>query len=259
MTKHQIKTSLLIGLLLLAPLFGCVSKGNFESMVEERDLTMSKLAQVEAERDKLITERDGLLTDRDSLTAERNSLLSTKDQLSTLVDQTEQQKQQAEQDAAEAKALLARQQSVYDSLKSAFAEEQEQNQVQIEMMKSGIKVNLADEILFSSGSATLNDSGREILVKAAAELKEVTYQMLVAGFTDNIPITSARFPSNWELAGARAASVIRLLQGEGIPAEQMLAMSFGETHPVMDNETPEGRSKNRRIEILLRPVPIELK
>ena len=146
MSKMQIQLSLIVSLLMLAPLFGCVSKGNFENMVQERDTAIEQIAELSAERNRLLSERD-------TLTAERDSLLSSEKRLSTLVNQTEKQKQEAEQqrleaerEAAEANALLARQQAVFDNLKSAFSEEQKQNQVQIEMLKS-VFINSPDTFL----------------------------------------------------------------------------------------------------------------
>ena len=79
----------------------------------------------------------------------------------------------------------------------------------------------------------------------------------MAGFTDNIPIRGSltkKFPTNWELAGARAASVVRLLEKEGVDKLKLTAVSYGENQPVASNDTPEGRSQNRRIEIRMRPV-----
>ncbi len=243
---------LLLGLLALS---GCVSKSDFQAMTMERDKALAKVARTEAELDATASERDKLF-------AERGELMQEKNQLHSQIETVEAQKARARQEAEQAKAEIARQQAVYDGLQQTFTKEQQQNQVKIEMMKSGIKVNLANDILFPSGSATLNDSGIDVLKRAATELKKSTYQTLIAGFTDNVPISgglSARYPSNWELAGARAASVVRLLEDEGVPSEQMLAISFGENSPVASNETPEERKLNRRIEILLRPVAIQMR
>ena len=68
------------------------------------------------------------------------------------------------------------------------------------------------------------------------------------------PVLAQRYPTNWELAAARATSVVRVMEAEGIPAEQLVAISFGETHSVASNDTEEGRAQNRRIEVRLRPV-----
>ena len=232
-----------ICLLLTAFLFtfsGCVSKGAHEAVV---------------------TERDGIVDERDRLIEQRNNLIDRISMLNRELTETEEQKEMAAAKARAAEEAVDRQQQLYDNLEATFAKERAANQVKIEMMKSGVKVNLANEILFPSGSAALNNMGIEVLKRAAAELKDSTYQVVVAGFTDDVPISSGlqyRYPTNWELAGARAASVVRLFEEENIPADKLLAISFGENSPVATNETPEGRKLNRRIEIMLRPVAIAM-
>ena len=243
----------LIGFMLIA-ISGCVMSGTHDSMIKERDVALAEKTQLETEKSDLEKTNTDLVLERDSLSAEQQ-------RLSSLVAETEQQKKAAAMKAAEAQAEVTRQQQVYDSLQTTFAKEQQANQVKIEMMKSGVKVNLANEILFPSGSADLNNSGVEVLTRAAAELKKSPYQTIVAGFTDNMAISGKlkdKYPTNWELAGARAASVVRLLEAEGVVSNQLLAISFGENNPVASNDTPEERSKNRRIEIILRPVAVTM-
>lgn len=270
------KTIIIPGLLIFAvSLFSCVSTADFEAMVNERD-------NVIMERDTALEEKAALQEVKASLDEELATLQTDNDQLKTQLAMTEiekvevavqaeqaaeraaqaeEEKRIADEKAAIAEASLARQKHVYGKLQAIFAKEQEANQVKVEMLKSGIKVNLANEILFSSGSSTLNPQGQEVLKRAAADLKDNPYQILVAGFTDNVAISGKlkeKFPSNWELAGARAASVVRLLEHEGVPPEQLLVISFGENKPVGSNESAESRAKNRRIEILLRPEPMTL-
>ena len=89
------------------------------------------------------------------------------------------------------------------------------------------------------------------------EIKQQPYQIAVLGFTDDVPIgpsLRARFPSNWDLAGARATSVVRVMEREGIPVNQLVAISRGEGAPIASNDTPEGRAQNRRIDVRIRPV-----
>jgi len=258
-----LKTGVFFGLTGLALMMfsGCVSSGTFDEMVKERDLALEEKAQLHEEKGQLLVDRSNLVGEQARLEKENSNLLSEKDRLSSLVTETEQQKLEAAMKAKEAQAEVDRQQKVYDNLRSTFAREQQSNQVKIEMMKSGVKVNLANEILFPSGSSELNKTGVEVLSRAAVELKESPYQTVVAGFTDNQQISNklkAKYPSNWELAAARAASVVRLLEKEGVASAQLLAISFGEYRPVASNDTPEGRSRNRRIEIILRPVAVTM-
>jgi len=118
-------------------------------------------------------------------------------------------------------------------------------------------VNLAQDILFRSGSADLDTKGREILLKVADDLKTSPFQVFVAGHTDNQKIgasLAARYPTNWELGGARAARIVRLYEEAGVPKERLAAVSMADSQPRESNDTPEGRAKNRRIEITLRPT-----
>jgi chemotaxis protein MotB len=146
---------------------------------------------------------------------------------------------------------------LYNDLVDELSTELEANQIKISEMKDGVTVNLSQEILFPSGSATLNDSGIEVIKKVSGNLKNIPHQIIVAGFTDNVAIKGELakiFPTNWELAGARAASVVRLLESEGVESEKLTAVSFGENHPVASNDDWKLRAQNRRIEIRLRPV-----
>ncbi len=233
-------------MMLLLAAAGCVSSGTYKEALQEKDLLSQKADQLESEKNAALEKVA--------------SLEIEKSQLQQLTQQTEEEKARMAAAVEAAKAEAAKQKATFDSLRGQFSEEMKSNQVKIEMLKTGIKVNLAQEVLFPSGSAKLNDSGEAILRKIAPDLKQGSYQLIVAGFTDNVAISSGlldRYPSNWELAGARAASVVRLLEKEGVPPERMVATSFGENSPVAGNDTPEGRAQNRRIEISLRPVEIE--
>jgi chemotaxis protein MotB len=146
---------------------------------------------------------------------------------------------------------------LYDDLVSELSSELKANQIKISEMKDGVTVNLSQDILFPSGSATLNDPGIDVIKKVSGKLKNIPHQIIVAGFTDNVAIKgelAKKFPSNWELAGARAASVVRLLESQGVDSDKMTAVSFGENKPVASNDDWKLRAQNRRIEIRLRPV-----
>ena len=116
-----------------------------------------------------------------------------------------------------------------------------------------------DKILFDSGSVEINDRGMKLLQIMAKPLKENKVQdILVEGHTDNVPLSAElkkRFPSNWELSTARAAAVVRFLQGQvGIEPERLSARGYSFYRPVAPNTTDEGRHQNRRIEIILGQV-----
>ena len=132
--------------------------------------------------------------------------------------------------------------------------------VKMELLRSGLQIVLPNEVLFAIGSADLKREGQSLLRELVGALEGVPYQIVVIGHTDNVPIgpgLAKRYPSNWELAGARASSVVRMMAAEGIPPEQLLAISMGDTRPIAANDTSEGRGHNRRIEVRIRPVVVQ--
>ncbi|WP_455197032.1 OmpA family protein [Kaarinaea lacus] len=150
--------------------------------------------------------------------------------------------------------------ALYEQLVNNLSSEMDRKEITIQQMQSGVVLNLPESVLFDSGSAQVKQSGSKVLNKVAKELQDVPYQTIVGGFTDNVPISKSlakQFPTNWDLAAARATSVVRLLEENGVPGGRLVAVSLGENQPVASNDTPEGRAQNRRIEIRLRPVVIE--
>jgi chemotaxis protein MotB len=128
--------------------------------------------------------------------------------------------------------------------------------VQIKQLQNRLVVTFVDEVLFGSGSVELHGKGRAVLDKAVPTLTGLTGHWIdVQGNTDNEPIGAslkARYPTNWELSAARAAEVVRHLQAKGVDPRNLVAEGYGEYQPVAPNATPEGRAKNRRIDIVLR-------
>jgi chemotaxis protein MotB len=156
-----------------------------------------------------------------------------------------------------ASAYMKRTHKLYDELVGELKGELKSKQVKIKQIKDGIIVNLSQEILFPSGRANLNKQGKKVLARVSERLKGKPYKIVIAGFTDNVAISGSllkKFPSNWELAGARASSVVRLFEKSGISSSKLMATSYGENNAVASNSTAEGRKKNRRIEIRLRSI-----
>jgi chemotaxis protein MotB len=143
----------------------------------------------------------------------------------------------------------------YEALVQSLSTEVEKGQLQVKQYKNMLSVDLAEQIFFDSGRATLKKEGKEVLKKVGDVLKGYENKIIrVVGHTDNVPVAKslrATFPSNWDLSVARASNVVRFLQEVGVPPEQMVAAGRSEYDPVAPNDTPEGRQKNRRIEIML--------
>ena len=133
------------------------------------------------------------------------------------------------------------------------------HEIRIEEMEGRLKVTFVDKILFDSGSARINSRGQSSLLDFAHSFNGGNgQQIVVEGHTDDVPVGEAlrtKFPSNWELSTARATAVVRFLQEEaGVTPDRLAASGYGSHRPIAVNDTEEGRSQNRRIEIILVPV-----
>ena len=139
-------------------------------------------------------------------------------------------------------------------LEKTVLEENLDDQIMIETRDDGVLIRLPAPLLFRSGQAVLLDVSQPVLKKLASLFRKFPGEVRVEGHTDNIPITSASFPSNWELSSARAVAVARYFQGLGIPPGRLAATGYGEYRPQGSNDTDDGRATNRRVEILLARV-----
>jgi len=122
-------------------------------------------------------------------------------------------------------------------------------QIAVRGNEKWLEVEISTSILFGSGSAELSGQARTILTSLSNAFKSFSNPLYVAGYTDNVPISTLKYPSNWELSSARAASVVRLMAEAGIDPGRMGAIGFGQFRPVSPNDTAEDRQKNRRVVI----------
>ncbi|MDM0020894.1 OmpA/MotB family protein [Variovorax saccharolyticus] len=143
----------------------------------------------------------------------------------------------------------------YAALSQKLQGELSADQAQITQLQNELKVTMVNEILFPEGGWSLSPRGEQALGKIAPTLSDLKgQQIVVQGFTDNVPIgpeLRGRFPSNLELSSARADNVARFLTSKGVPQNTISAQGFGEARPVASNDTPQGRAKNRRVEIVI--------
>ncbi len=251
--------------LLPLALAACVSRGAYQEVETERDaLTLEKqqleerITLLEASNESLGVERVSLIDEMETL-REAHAVLGhdVKDLRATKAELSENL------EAREAE-LAARRQEVeqlrgtYEGLVSDLESEVATGQIEIQQLREGLQLNLTQDVLFASGSAELNEAGRSVLRKVGQRLSQVPHRIEVRGYTDSVPIKgalAARFPSNWELAGARASGVVRFLAEQKVDPTRLVSISHGQFHPIAPNDTPEGRQKNRRIEITLEPEP----
>ena len=143
--------------------------------------------------------------------------------------------------------------SMQKEINQMIQKENLQDQVSVSFVNNQLELNLGEALLFEPGRADLKAPAVAILGQIGKLFLITDTKVTVEGYTDNIPIHSAIFPSNWELSAARASSVVRLLQTTGLPTERFIVLGRGETYPLLPNDTPENRAKNRRVKITLKP------
>lgn len=114
-----------------------------------------------------------------------------------------------------------------------------------------VEVRINSSVLFGSGSARLSDKARPVIAKVAKVLRKFPNRIQVEGFTDNVPISTPEFPTNWELSAGRAASVVHVLTGYDINPARLAATGYGQYHPIADNSTVGGRAENRRVVLVI--------
>lgn len=123
--------------------------------------------------------------------------------------------------------------------------------IDVVLNDESVSFRINSEILFPSGQADLSLAGISVLKKLVTVLQKNNYQITVEGHTDSIPIRSARYPSNWELSGSRAGSVVRYFEANGIDSARLRAVGYADTRPLQSNDTAEGRAQNRRVELTM--------
>ncbi|MCP8898346.1 flagellar motor protein MotD [Gilvimarinus xylanilyticus] len=114
-----------------------------------------------------------------------------------------------------------------------------------------LQVELRDEILFDSGSAQVSERAQQIFTSVADILRDTPNPIQIEGFTDNLPIRTSQFPSNWELSAARASAIVKWMAAQGVAPTRLAAVGYGEYQPVASNDTPEGRAQNRRVAVMI--------
>jgi chemotaxis protein MotB len=209
----------------------------------ERDGLQKSLDDTTALAGELKGRLEKLGQNVEKLTSEKGLLARTLDDAKVRLEELRRQKLAAEARAATFRNLMEKLRSMIDA-----------GQLKVVIRDGRMLIALDSDVLFDSGKTNLKPAGQAALAKLAPVLAGITdrkYQ--VAGHTDNVPIRTARFPSNWELSTARAVEVVNFLIANGMKPLQLSAAGFGEFDPVAANDTPDHRAQNRRIEIVLQP------
>ncbi len=274
-----------VGLVAAFPLLlsaGCVQKSTHnrtlgelsaaradqEELAEEYQMELDRRDEREARlRDQfenLEEEADRLI---EELGESRRETLRVQDQLSECQLESERARDLVSAQGAEAQRLRGRldqlaaieeevreRNRIYEEVLGRFRSLIDAGRLSVSIVRGRMVINLPQDILFGSGSADLGREGRETLGEIASVLSEFddrTFQ--VEGHTDDDPISTSQFPSNWELSAARALSVVKLLVDRGVSPGLVSGAGYGEFQPVATNETEDGQRLNRRIEIVMLP------
>ncbi|MBN2322786.1 MAG: OmpA family protein [Spirochaetes bacterium] len=220
-------------------LLGCVSTQKYNDLDEKNRRTEDELAALKRDNE-----------DSNRKIGELENKLNEADMTITAM-KTESDTQRG-QSVKEIDAVKR----TYDSLVKNLEKEISQGKIQVQQEKERLTMKIAEELFFDTGKADIKPEGKEVLVRIGAVLKKIPEKNIrIEGHTDNVPIVSSlklKYPTNWELGSARATTVVRFFQEEtGIDPLRLSAVSYGEFRPVASNRTDLGRSKNRRIEIIL--------
>jgi chemotaxis protein MotB len=242
---------------------GCVTTSTHEKAIadlnrqhqDELDKTKAELEKTEAARKELETKLAEAQKRADELTKLLQGTAADKDKLDNLLKATNTQLEELGRQKAAADARAATYQALTDRLRSMI----DAGKLSVKIRKGRMLISLPNDVLFDSGSATLKKAGQDAIAQVAQALSGFTdRQFLVAGHTDDQPIHSKRFPSNWELSTERAVTVTRFLVAKGMNPTSLGAVGYGEFDPILPNDREEHRAQNRRIEIQLQPNLSEL-
>ncbi len=223
-------------LLASAHLFACVSSGTHKKTVAALDAER----QANEENQKSIEALEAQLL---STTKDRGQLKSSLDDMRKAMD--EMRARQAEQ----RKRLQE-----FSDLTKRFKRLTDAGTLSVKIIDGKMVVSLGSDVLFPAGSSLLSKEGQQAIREVSAQLASIPERKFqVEGHTDNVPIKTASFPSNWELASARAISVVKTMIDNGMPANRVSAASYADIQPVNANDSPENRAANRRVEIVVVP------
>ncbi len=277
--------TLIITLLPLILLSACVSSGKHEAALAELDTVRQSLGSAQEEinsnqqkiketeqalesarlqnamaEEEIKRNQQQIKETEQKLKSARVQVMSATNDLMNL----EKRKQDLQQELSESQTQMAtlrsienetnRRNQIYEKFVNRLKTMIDGGQLTVSIEQGRIVINLPNNVLFKSGSAKLNPEGEEALTQIASVLGQFSDRRFqIEGHTDNKPIKSVRFPSNWELSISRALTVVHLMTNMDVAAENISAAGFGEFRPRADNETEEGRQLNRRIEIIMLP------
>jgi len=237
-------------MLLCLALSGCYTKGEYLQKSAEADAKAKELAALQQRYEELTAEKARLSSQRDDL----EKLLNLDRQKNIALEMEKARLAEGVEALKKKEVVIQQESNTYQDLLKEMKGEIAKGQITITELKGKLTLDVVDKILFASGEAAVKKEGLDVLQRVVDILKTVKDKAIrIEGHTDNKPIHTAKFPSNWELSAARAINVTKYLQQQSVDPAILSAVAFGEFKPVADNGTVEGRAKNRRIAIVLVP------
>jgi chemotaxis protein MotB len=261
--EHAMKKNIVFFLLTVIPLIGCgipeeehnAALQNIEKLTTDLDAATAANTKLSSDLDALRAENTTLKNRLEELGENVQKLLGEKGVLADDLAATREREERLRKEQAAQKERLAKYRQVIEKFQSLVTS----GKLKIRIVRGRMVVEMASNILFPSGKAALHDEGQAALAELAAILRTIDARdFQVAGHTDNVPIKSRQFPSNWELSTARSVTVVKFLQSQGVNPTNLSAAGYAEYMPAADNVTEAGKSQNRRIEIILMPNLDEL-
>ena len=138
-----------------------------------------------------------------------------------------------------------------EELQKILEESELNGQIKLEINERGLLIRFMDSVLFDSGKADLTPGAAQIIDKVSAIIKDSDKKIAIEGHTDDIPISTYKFPSNWELSTTRAVNVVKYMINNGIDPVRLSAAGYADQHPISDNKTVDGRKNNRRVDMVI--------
>ena len=216
-------------------------QGKLKKTMGVKQTLEANLAAKQMQIGKLLDEKGALAEEREQLSAEQQKL-------SKEIQELERMRAAAEKRSAEYRDLLKKLRKMIDA-----------GSLQVKIRNGRMLVQMSSDVVFAPASTRIKPEAKEAIQELAATLATFTGRKFqVLGHSDSTPIHSARFPSNWELSTQRATEVVKLMIEAGVPPEMLSAAGGAEFDPITDNETPENRAINRRVEIIFMPKIEEL-
>ena len=244
-------------------IIGCgIPEEQYNAKVEEVNRLKSAIDEATAANNKLLEEISVLSAENQTLAGRLaelgenvQQLLGEKGKLASDLAATREREARLRREQETQRARMAK----YRQVIAKFKELTSSGKLKIRIVRGMMVVEMSSNILFPSGKSSLHEEGQDALLELAEVLKTIPDRNFqIAGHTDNVPIRTGRFKSNWELSAARAVTVVKFLQEAGVDPSHLSASGYAEFQPSKSNDTSQGKAANRRIEIILVPNLDEL-